>query len=803
MSSSEKNSWYQRQVDRFVHAWAKLVVGQRWLMIILGVLLMGFLVQGLQNLRFKNSTEMWFLPGDPILENYTALKQYFGDTQYLLIGLEARAKDANVITPDALESIRKITRFLEQHEFVKEVNSLSNYQYIVSEEDTLTTKYLVEDWEVLRDAPGLMERYAQTMAGEKLVHDVLISSDLRHTAIIAQTVYKPDTVDHHVKLINDLQGFLRQLDLESQGFGVHLFGRALISHQLVTLNMSDQGQLGMLLYVLVIVALTFLFRSFTGVALPFGAMLLSIIATFGVMGKAGWALTMINAQLPMVLTIIGIADAIHMVVAFYHQKQRGLDSKAAAIAAVRDIWLPCFYTAVTTIVGFLGLATTELVPLREYGFVAAIGIAVTFVIALTMLPACLSFLKTAPARTERIVKNGGVPRLVAGLSSFSFRHRRLLVLLGAGIVIASVALSLRLPTDVNFVNSFKESSKIRRDFAYFDEHYKGGQPFEFIVDSGEEGGIKDPVFLNRVLSLQERIEGMEGAGTAISVVNYIRKMNQAMHGDDPAYYRIPETRELVAQFLLLYENSGPQEDLSDLKSIEERYLRISVPIRNMTTGETTALAAAIRADIERNFQDLDVRLAGDLILFNQIDYYISKGFLSSLGTSVALIALCFFAYFRSWRFTLIALIPNLAPMFIAGAVLYLTGGVLDGMSLIVATITFGICVDDTIHVVCRYLERRRAGVTVQDGLREVLQETGSAVCFTSIVLFCGFIVMTMSSLVPNVNFGVFSAIVIVTALIGDLLFLPALISVVEKADQPEVQPVPAAGTPQAAGVSVN
>jgi uncharacterized protein len=170
-----------------VHALARVVVGHRWLVIAASVLLLGFLAQGLQHLSFKNSTEMWFRAGDPILENYAALKQYFGDTQYLLVGVEARPKDQNVITPDALEGIRKITRFLEQHEFVKEVNSLSNYQYIVSDEDTLTTKYLVEDWDALRSSPALMEDYARTMAGEKLVHHVLITPDLRHTAIMAQT----------------------------------------------------------------------------------------------------------------------------------------------------------------------------------------------------------------------------------------------------------------------------------------------------------------------------------------------------------------------------------------------------------------------------------------------------------------------------------------------------------------------------------------------------------------------------------------------------------------------------------------
>jgi uncharacterized protein len=788
MSTTDNKSRLDRHTDRFVHAWARVVVGHRWLVIAASVLLLGFLAQGLQHLSFKNSTEMWFRAGDPILENYAALKQYFGDTQYLLVGVEARPKDPNVITPDALEGIRKITRFLEQHEFVKEVNSLSNYQYIVSDEDTLTTKYLVEDWDALRSSPALMEDYARTMAGEKLVHHVLITPDLRHTAIMAQTVYKADAVDHHVQLINDLNTFLKQMDLESQGFTVHMFGRALISHQLVTLNMSDQGQLGMLLYVLVIVVLSFLFRTFSGVALTFGAMLLTIVATFGVMGQAGWSLTMINAQLPMVLTIVGIAEAIHVVLAFYQQKRRGLDSKPAAIAAVREVWVPCFWTAVTTFVGFISLATTDLTPLREYGFVAAIGVAIAFVICLTTLPAALSFLKVSPARTERIVNGSGLPQWIAKVGLASFGRRRLVLLAGGIILGTAIAFTARLSTDVNFVDSFKESSRIRQDFKYFDEHYKGGQPFEFIVDAGSEGGAKEPAFLARVLELQERIERMEGAGTPISVVNYIRKMNQAMNGDDPAFYRIPATRELVAQYLLLYENSGPQEDLSDLKSIEERYLRISVPIRNMTSGETTALAAAIRADIERNFQDLDVRLAGDLVLFNQIDDYIAKGFISSLGTGVFLIALCFFACFRSWRFTLIALVPNCAPMLIAGGILYLMGGRLDAMSLIVASITFGICVDDTIHVVSGYLTRRRAGMAPRESLHDVFSEVGSAICFTSIVLFCGFSVLTLSSLVPNVNLGLFSAIIIAAALLCELLLLPALIALVEKYEQPSRAP---------------
>ncbi|MCP3678201.1 MAG: MMPL family transporter, partial [Deltaproteobacteria bacterium] len=273
-----------------------------------------------------------------------------------------------------------------------------------------------------------------------------------------------------------------------------------------------------------------------------------------------------------------------------------------------------------------------------------------------------------------------------------------------------------IEVDTNFVRNFKEDSTIRQGLDHFDIRYKGALSLEFMLDSGKEEGIKEPEFLKRALEFQEYVSAQEGSGKANSYINYLMKINQSLHNEDPAYYKIPDTRDMVGQYLLLYSNSGPEEDLSDLMTFDGRYMRISVNFEVAPSSVTKQRVEIIQQQIDSRFQDLNITTTGRAALFNKMDVYVLEGLITSFSIAFLIIAICFLVLLRSFRYGLPALIPNLIPILAAGAVMGLFGIYLDFSTLIIAAVTLGIAVDDTIHVMSHYVDARRKGVPQEEAI---------------------------------------------------------------------------------------
>ncbi|MBF0287702.1 MAG: MMPL family transporter [SAR324 cluster bacterium] len=730
-------------------------------------------------LYFDNSNEMWFLPNDPALVQYDLLKERFGDNEYLLVGLETRAQDKNLFNKETLEVIHKITEFLENHEFSTKVVSLSKYQYMHSEDDTLAIDDLVEDFDDLDDNPETYQRMADIMAKEDIVHGFLITEDLRHSIISARVLKIKNNSDHLVKIVQDTRNFLEE-NFEGQGFKFRLMGNPLITEQFLTYTQKDSATTLPLMLLLIFLFLITSFRTFPGVVLPYFVIFGSIFTVVGALGYLGFAVNALNISIMTLMVAVGIGDSIHIIMDFYQLRAKGKSAKDSAKESIQALWIPCFNTSLTTSIGFLAISVSDLKPLREYGYIAAIGVTIAFLVSVTTIPALLSFVKGGAKTPKRLAESGIIAKMTANLTPFTFQYRRPITILGLLLMGASLLVAMQLKVDANFVNYFKEGTDMRNDIMYFDKEFGGGLNLELMLDTGRENGVKDLPFLQRALEFQNYLESLEETGKANSILNYIRKMNQAMHNDDPTTYTIPDdqgelTRGLVAQYLLLYENSGPEEDLTDLKTSDFRYMRISIRVRNMSTANMKDFIDRVFAYQQQHFSDLKMEATGNLVLFNNMDTYIQQGLVKSFSLAIGLIIICFFLLLRSVKYGLLSLIPSIFPILFAGGVMYLMGITLDFGSMIVAAVTFGIAVDDTIHMMSRYMKGRREGHERKEAMHLAITESGRAIVFTSIILYCGFTVLVLSSFVPNIYFGLFGGIIILVAAVADLLILPAVL----------------------------
>lgn len=759
---------------KFISAWAEFVIKRRVIILALSVLLIPAFAYFLKGVRFDASNEMWFLKDDPSLANYETLKERFGSAQYLLIGIPKRAGEDSVITRDNLLVIHELTQFLEDHEFVDKVSSLSNYQVIKGEDGRLDTLDLVEDYDSFAGTPEEIAAIREIMKAEFMVHDYMITKDLNDTIIFARTVYH-DSIDEKIKLINDLNGFIAEQKYQERGYQLHLLGDPIISERFFATSMRDQATTFPAMFLLVTLLLVLSFRSVVGVVTPWLVIGLSVLGMYFLLSVMGWSLNMLNAMLPILVVVVSIGDSVHIIVEFYSNGNKGMNAKESAREAVKTLFAPCFFTTLTTFFGFTSVAVTQLAPLREYAFLAGAAVWLAFLFSLTTLPALLSFVNPKGKRAEKLVETGFIARLTKSVAPFTAKHFVKIMVFGNLLVLISLVLATRIEVDSNFVKSFKKGTQIRTSMEYFDQLFNGGLTLEFIFDSGSEGGIKDPGFLNDVLSFQDFAENHPQTGRVNSMINYIRKMNQTLNDEDPAHYVLPESRDAVAQYLLMYSLAGPTEDLSDLKSFDERYLRFSLRLPNLTTEENRTLINEFKAKLAADHPNLEAIITGDMVLWTVMGGYIQDGLIKSFGLAIVTIVICFFILLRSIKYGLLAMIPSITPIVIAGGIMGALGIYLDFATMIVAAVTFGIAVDDTIHVMTRFVKAKREGNSNETAIHLAITESGRAVVFSSMILISGFAMLMGSSFVPNIYFGFFAVIIIAIALIADLYLLPSAI----------------------------
>lgn len=785
-------------MNLFSAGWAAFVLRYRLPVIMFTFVLAGLTPFSFDRLYHDNSAESYFVEHDPHLLSFDRLVDLFGDPEYLLVGIPARGDDADVFVARTLSMIADITDFLEEHRLVTQVRSLSKYQYIHDDDGLLATDDLFDDARAYDPAAETVDRARRIMAGERLALETLLTPDFKHTQIIARIEYRPGENAHKVALVHDLQAFIAARAYGEQGYDIHLSGMPVIGERFEVLTRNDQAWLNPVMGIIMAGILFSIFRSLFATLVPLLVIGTTMLFVTGLQGWLHWPFTAVNAALLPTVLILCIGTCIHVLVEFFQFRRAGKDPREASKKTIEDLLFAVLFTCVTTSVGFIALSVTELRPVRQFAVLAAVAPMVIFWVSMTLLPAILSYVPWLPRQRQMggDRQNRALPQrqpidktvtrwLTERLPAFVGKYRKWIACSGVVITLFSFYGVSFMRVDANIINYFKADSWMNRDLHYFNAQFKGISNLEIIVDSGEMGGVKEPGFLARVDALQAWVHGFDATGKPTSLLDFYKKINQALHNDNPEWHQLPSSRQMAAQLLLLYENTGPEEDLSDLKDFNEQVLRLRVPVINMDETHLTRLVDEIADGVAMNFADLNVDLTGNLVMSNAQNRYVNNGMFQSFGLAILVIGLAFLVLFRSFKYGVIALVPSIVPVLLTGGLVSLAGVAMDLGTMIVGAMTIGIAVDDSIHLMSRYLLMRRRGADAHQAIQYAMNSSGRAVILTSLVLVCGFSVMLFGSFVSYIYVGLFSAMIMFIALIGDILFMPALLLL---ADGKQVEP---------------
>jgi len=789
-----------------IERYATWVVANKWLVLIFSVLVTLALASGGRFLSFTNDYRVFFSKENPQLIAFEQTQDAYTKSDNVLIMIEP--KDGDVFTPATLAAIMDLTERAWQVPNSIRVDSLTNYQHMVAEEDDLIVADLVEDVESV--TADDLERFRAAALDQPTIVKKLLSPDSSATGVnitmempqelndeeLAALSPEKRAAHNPMKELEETVAFTRAMIKDVQETYPEIkfttTGLVMMNQAFSEASIKDMSTIIPLAFGVIIVGILILIASPIAMVGTVLVVFMSIMAAMGLAGMIGIKLTPPSASAPTLILTLAVADCVHFLVTFYHNLRRGMEKSAAVIESLRINFTPILLTSITTAIGFLSMNFSDAPPFRDLGNITAIGVVYAFFLAVTFLPA---FAAIMPAKAK--VRDANKGTIMDGFANFVIKQRRPLFWVMGVIMIGLAVLTPKNDLNDIFVHYFDRTVPFRVATDDVTDKLSGLYLIDFSLDSKEEGGVSNPNFLKEVEKFETYLAALPEVQHISAITETMRRLNRSMHGDDQSYYVLPDSRELSAQYLLLYEMSLPYGlDLNNQINFDKSTTRLTATLETVSTKDMLRIEREAFEWMEANTPTIASLATGPTVMFSHIGMRNIISMLSGTAIALVLISLILVFALKSIKFGALSLIPNLAPALMAfGAWGLLVGEVGLAVSVVVA-MTLGIVVDDTIHFLSKYLRaRRERGMNAEDAIRYAFNTVGVALTVTTIVLVAGFLVIAQSNFKVNAEMGLLTAITIAIALIVDFLFLPALLLLVD-GNKKKKESIPDAVAPQ-------
>ena len=749
-----------------------VIVRRRWLVAALATLLMVAVTGGARLIGVTNDYRSMFAEDNPQLAAYDALEGTYSASNAALIAIAPRR--GSVFTRETLGAVEELTEAAWRTPWSTRVDSLTNYSHSEAIDDDLVVEPLVDDARSLDEA-GLTRVEAIALnaidvAGRLVAHDGRVAGLVINFAL-------PENPDAAVVEITDyLDALVVEARASHPDLAYYLTGDVVMNRAFAEATQDDLETLAPIVFLIIVVATALLLRSVLGTLALVVTVVFVINTTLGFAGWIGTVFNPANSGVPIIVMTVVVAHSVHIVTATLAGMSRGLGRSEAVAESLRsNIW-PVSLTTITTAIGFLSLNASDSPPFHVLGNLVAFGVLCAFVYSMTLLPALLSIL---PLRA---------PRARAGRTDFFDRFgafvvaRHTYLLWFVALIAAVLALGIpRIELTDNWTQYFDERYEFRRDTDFVIDNLTGMETLEYSLNAGREGGITDPDYLHAVDDFAEWYRGQPQVAHVQAFPDIMKRLNKNMHGDDPAFYRLPDDPSLAAQYLLLYELSLPfGNDLNNRIDVAKSATRMTVVVRSLTSKAQRELDARAQAWLRANAPALATEASGVSIVFAHLSQRNIDSMLGGTIIAMALISLILIGVFRNPRLGLVSLVPNFLPAVMSfGLWGYLVGRVGLAGSVVTA-MAFGIIVDDTIHFLTRYRQARRDGLAAPEAVRSAFRTVGRALWTTTAILSLGFLVFAFSGFELSWALGLLITITIVFALLADFLLLPPLLMAIDR-----------------------
>jgi predicted RND superfamily exporter protein len=717
------------------------------------------------DLKMEDDESTWFPKHDPVLEVYQEFKDNFTG-EFVVVGYET----GEPFSQSELSYLNYLTEKLEQLPYIEEVISLTSVEDIVGTEEGMEITSLVEnknDYNINKDY------VTQRIAINPFINGNLLSQDKRVLGIVILT----DLPTEHEKpltlmseeLYNNIHKILSE-EQEKTGRQFYLGGDIVTDNEIAEIMNRDMNKFFPISLLIVGIVLFFIFKNFFCILFPLVTVFLGLVWTLGLKTLFNSPITPVSTTLYALITVIGVADSIHLISHYRLELPTLKNKKEALMETYKRAGKPCLFTSLTTALGFTSLSISQIPSIRELGLFAAFGIMSVFLLSMIIVPIGLQITKLPNNKNRNTVKEKSMFKSIAEIN---MRYPGIILILGVFIVIITGLGVPHIQVEGSMLEYLKQNTRLRRDAEFFDNTLSGISSSELII-RGEDDDFKTPEVLRKIEQLQIEIINHPKVSISYSIVDYVKFINRALNNGLQAYHRIPDTKEAIAQSLLLYEMSGGTE-IENYATIDYDMVRISMRTRKMNEKERKDLIQKIQSYTDKNFPQFSTEITGlDHLVRNVTDRItLTQVYSLSLAFTVILVLMLLLFGLRGGS---VSILPNIFPIvFVLGLMGY-ARFYLNIATAIIASIAIGIVVDDTIHYFSHFKHEYETTGDRNKAMMISLNNVGRALFYTSLTLVLGFTVFLFSDTSILMDFGLLSIIAIITALLGDLFIGPVLLT---------------------------
>jgi len=804
------------KIDTAFYNWGAFVIRFRIPVLILILLATVFFGRQLPNLRFDMSNESFFKKDSPILLNYNAFRDQFGRDERIVVMVESD----NLFTEKNLQKLKDLHADIEDNvPSVNKVSSLATARVTTGVEGALIVEDLLEEIPTSEEALLQLKNY---VLAHPIYKNLLISEDGKLTVLSVETdafsafdengvplqsdanAFAEDNFDvetnanaapqqqlpitdkENTLIVNKIQELIQKYN--APDFQIHYTGSPVVTSVLKGNMQKDMRKFTLLSILTIGIFLFVMFRRFSGVFLPLITVILSLIFTLGMMSLTGTAITIVIQILPSFLLAVGVGSTVHLMSMFYMDFQKDKENKEQAIKdALQHSGLPIMMTNLTTSAGLLSFSAAEIRPIGDLGAFAAFGVLICLFLTLTFIPAALSVLRNRSLKFhDKPDKRSTLDNILLAFGHLgSEKPKSVLVAFAVVMLIAFVGVP-QLKLSHNVLNWFPAGHPVKIDTAKLDEQLKGSVSIELLVDSKRTKGSYNPEVLRGLSELETyvqdelKLKGEAFIGKASSFAGMVKEINQALNENNPEHYSIPDDRDLIAQEILLFENSGSDdlEDITDSLFQVTRFTAKAPWVDATTYGD---LLGQIQEKADQIFKDTaSVSITGMMVLFSQTINIMMKSMIQSYAIAGVVITFMMILLIGDVKTGLVSMIPNFSPIIFTLGFMGWMNIPLDMFTLLIGSIAIGLAVDDTIHFFHNFKKYFDRSHDARKSVDLTLLSTGRAMLVTSLVLVTGFMIFTLASMYNLVLFGLLTSMTMFLAFLADVLIAPALLTLLNK-----------------------
>ena len=748
------------------------VTTHRWKTILLSIAGVAAMASGFTKLAPSVSYEDMLGPSLPQLRDYKAIQEEFTRDDNLQVLI--RVEEGDVFQKSVLQSVFTMTEELWRTPYSIRVDSLTNFQHSEASGDVVVIRDLVDRPESLDERR--ISKIREVAMSEPALFKRVVSEDAKLLSINVNFAFPNETSDEKIEAATFVREAIARARERNDDVSFFLSGLVALDETAAVVAQSEGAKFLVVTLCVVVLALGLILRAFWPVFALFWLLVMSIVSGMSIPGHMGWKLTPMLGSLPNVLIIMAVADGVHLLTMYMQNLTRGHDRVRAMKESLHVNLQPLTITSVTTAIGFLTLNLSASQSINALGTSVAVGVLAAYLLSIGFLPALTTLLPAKPSK-QRVFPASYSERFV----DFLDRHRAS-ILAGLGFVAGGLILCIPLNEfNDQLPKYFDETLPYRRAQDVADAHFGGTYNLTYALSTDEDHGVGNPEFLEQTDRFVDWLRSQPEVTYATSITDTLKRLNKSMHGDDPAYYRLPKDKEATSQTLLLYEMSLPYGlDLSDRVNMNKSAVRVQANFRTLKTTEMLDEETKIVAWLERNLPDVAFTGAGVQLMFAHVFSKDVQSMIFGTTAALALISLLLIFMFRSFRIGVVSLIPNLLPALVGFGVWGLFVGEIGIGLAMVSGMTIGIVVDDTVHFLSKYLRARRdRGLSARDAVDFAYRTVGRSIVITTVVLVVGFLVLTQSTFTMNVQMGSMTAIVLSLALVFDLVLLPVVLLVLD------------------------